>query len=43
MNDKITSFKFSKTDFNLSNFEDNTTTYKKTQEVATLDLAKMLS
>ena len=38
--DKITSFKFSKTDFNLSNFEDNTTTYKKTQEVATIDLAK---
>ena len=40
VNDKITSFKFSKTDFNLSNFEDNTTTYKKTQEVATIDLAK---
>ena len=39
-NGKITSFKFSKTDFNLSNFEDNTTTYKKTQEVSTLDLAK---
>tara|TARA_B100001287_G_scaffold259342_1_gene246459 strand:+ start:60 stop:1190 length:1131 start_codon:yes stop_codon:yes gene_type:complete len=38
--DKITSFKFSKTDFNLSNLEDNTTTYKKTQEVATLDLIK---
>ena len=38
--DKITSFSFSKTDFNLSNFEDNTTTYKKTQEVATIDLAK---
>ena len=37
---KITSFKFSKTDFNLSNFEDNTTTYKKTQEVATMDLLK---
>ena len=37
---KITSFKFSKTDFNLNNFEDNTTTYKKTQEVATIDLAK---
>ena len=36
----ITSFKFSKTDFNLSNFEDNTTTYKKTQEVATVDLVK---
>ncbi len=40
VDDKITSFRFSKTDFNLSNFEDNTTTYKKTQEVATLDLAK---
>ena len=40
MNGKITNFKFKKTDFNLSNFEDNTTTYKKTQEVATLDLIK---
>ena len=40
INDKITSFSFSKTDFNLSSFEDNTTTYKKTQEVATIDLAK---
>ena len=40
INNKITSFSFSKTDFNLSNFEDNTTTYKKTQEVATIDLAK---
>ena len=38
--DKITSFSFSKTDFNLNNFEDNTTTYKKTQEVATIDLIK---
>ena len=38
--EKITSFSFSKTDFNLSNFEDNTTTYKKTQEVATIDLVK---
>ena len=37
---KITNFKFSKTDFNLSNFDDNTTTYKKTQEVATIDLIK---
>ena len=34
VDDKITSFRFSKTDFNLSNFEDNITTYKKTQEVA---------
>ena len=40
VDDKITSFRFSKTDFNLSNLEDNTTTYKKTQEVATLDLAR---
>ena len=40
INDKITNFKFKKTDFNLSNFEDNTTTYKKTQEVATIDLIK---
>ena len=40
INDKITNFKFKKTDFNLSNFEDNTITYKKTQEVGTLDLMK---
>ncbi len=40
INDKITNFKFKKTDFNLSNFEDNTTTYKKTQEVSTVDLIK---
>ncbi len=40
INDKITNFKFKKTDFNLSNFDDNTTKYKKTQEVATLDLIK---
>ena len=40
INNKITSFKFSKSDFNLSNLEDNTTTYKKTQEVATVGLIK---
>ena len=40
IDDKITNFKFKKTDFNLSNFENNTTTYKKTHEVATLDLIK---
>jgi len=40
VNDKITNFKFKKTDFNLSNLADNTTTYKKTQEVATTDLIK---
>ena len=38
--DKITNFKFKKTDFNLSNLDDNTTTYKKTQEVSTFDLIK---
>jgi lipopolysaccharide export system permease protein len=41
--DKITSFSFSKTDFNLSNLEDSTTTYKKTQEVTTINLAKCYS
>ena len=40
IDNKITNFKFKKTDFNLSNFEDNTTTYKKTQEVTTTDLIK---
>ena len=40
VNGKITNFKFKKTDFNLSNLDDNTTTYKKTQEVATTDLIK---
>ena len=40
INDKITNFKFKKTDFNLNNFDDNLTTYKKTQEVATIDLIK---
>ena len=37
---KLTTFKFAKTDFNLTNLDDNTTTYKKTQEVATFDLVK---
>ena len=40
IDDKITSFKFSKSDFNLSNLEDTTTTYKKTQEVTTVSLMK---
>ena len=40
INNKITNFKFKKTDFNLSNYDDNTTTYKKTQEVTTLNLIK---
>ncbi|MDC3155429.1 LptF/LptG family permease [Candidatus Pelagibacter sp.] len=40
IDDKITSFKFSKSDFSLSNLEDATTTYKKTQEVTTINLIK---
>ena len=40
INDKITNFKFKKTDFNLNNFDYNLTTYKKTKEVATRDLIK---
>ena len=38
INDKITNFKFSKSDFNLQNFETNTTTYVKTQELSTMKL-----
>ena len=40
VNDKVTNFRFSKSDFNLKNFETNTTTYIKTQEVSTLKLIK---
>ena len=40
VDDKITNFKFSKSGFNLQNFETNTTTYIKTQEVSTLKLIK---
>ena len=38
--DKITNFRFSKSDFNLKNLETNTTTYIKTQEVSTFKLIK---
>ena len=38
INDKITNFRFSKSDFNLQNFETNTTTYVKTQELSTMKL-----
>ena len=38
--DKITNFRFSKSDFNLKNLETNTTTYIKTQEVPTFKLIK---
>ena len=40
INDKITNFRFSKSDFNLQNFETNTTTYIKTQELSTKKLIK---
>ena len=40
VNDKITNFRFSKSDFNLKNLESNTTTYVKTQEVSTSKLFK---
>ena len=39
-NDKITNFSFSKSDFPLSNFKSNTTTYKKTQELSSFELFK---
>ena len=38
INDKITNLKFKRSYLNLSDIETNTTTYKKTQEVSTLDL-----
>ena len=38
INDKITNLKFKRSYLNLSDVKTNTTTYKKTQEVSTLDL-----
>ncbi len=40
INNKITNFRFSKSDFNLKNLETNTTTYIKTQEVSSFKLIK---
>ena len=40
VNNKITNFRFAKSNLNLSNLETNTTTYKKTQEVSTINLIK---
>jgi lipopolysaccharide export system permease protein len=37
-NNEITNFSFAKSDFALNNFQTNTTTYKKTQELSTSDL-----
>ena len=39
-NNNLDSFSFSKSDFNLTNLESNTTTYKKTQENSSLDLIR---
>ena len=40
INGKISEFKFSKTDFNISKFTSNTTTFQKTQETPTIDLIR---
>ncbi len=40
VNNKITNFRFSKSDFNLKNLQTNTTTYIKTQEVSSSKLIK---
>ena len=42
-NDEITKFSFSKSDFFLENLKTNTTTYKKTQELSTLDVFKCIN
>ena len=42
-NDKITNISFSKSDFPLNNLETNTTTYKKTQEMSSLNLIKCVN
>ena len=39
-NGQITNFSFSKSDFPLNNFQSNTTTYKKTQELTSLNLIR---
>ena len=39
----ITTFSFSKSDFPLNNFKTNTTTYKKTQELSSLQLYKCIN
>ena len=41
-NNKITNFSFSKSNFPLSNFKSNATTYKKTQEISSFQLLQCL-
>ena len=40
--DKITNFSFSKSDFSLLKLESNTTTFKKTQEISTVNILKCI-
>ena len=42
-NDKITNFSFSKSNFPLNDFKSNTTTYKKTQELSSIQLFQCLT
>jgi lipopolysaccharide export system permease protein len=42
-NDKITNFSFSKSNFPINNFKSNTTTYKKTQELSSIQLFQCLN
>ena len=42
VNGKISEFKFSKTDYNISKFSSNTIMHQKTQEISTIDLIKCL-
>ena len=42
VNEKVSEFKFSKTDYNISKFGSNTVVYKKTQETSTVDLVNCL-
>ncbi len=42
-NNDITNISFSKSDFSLANMETNTTTYKKTQEISSIELIKCIN
>ena len=42
-NNELTNFSFTKSDFPLNNFETNTTTYKKTQELSSSNLFKCIN
>ena len=42
-NEELTNISFSKSDYSLKNFETNTTTYKKTQEISSFKLIKCIN